>query len=64
MKIVVIANIGERTCLRVVMPVRLGPMAPRRGEPVLLNGSHLLAAPFRPGAERSTRGACATQSEE
>jgi hypothetical protein len=64
MKIVVIANVGERTCLRVLT------MAPRRRDLFLLNGSHLLQAPFRRGAESPSRtgigmrGACAPQSEE
>jgi hypothetical protein len=59
MKIVVVANVGERTRPRVLAT------APRRRELFLVNRSHLLQAPFRRGAGSpsrtgiGTRGACA-----
>ncbi len=75
MRIVGIANVGERTRPRVSASrtdSSRGELAtaPRRRELFLLNGLHLLQAPFRRGAESpsrtaiGTRGACASQSEE
>jgi hypothetical protein len=64
MKIVVIANVGERTLTRVLA------MVPRRRELFLLKRSHLLEARFRRGAENpsrtsiGTRGTFALQCEE